>query len=234
MVGANFTPFDFMSLIASIVLFYWEPFEDRKWKKRTDLHDGVLTTFSSIWFSVKTCCVVALFTFSYYSIDTTHVAFQTVMALIITNALLSKFWPLLFITHHRRAGSVGAALGLTVLLFGTALAAIIMMVIHRANAGPLYPVPLAMYCVYTFALLFGMWFNAHHAGLVRFNVSVPCLSFGTKEKSHKERYSREDVEMPVVTNVRKSDYPTYADATYTETKMPTISRQIVHQPSRMV
>lgn len=231
MVGANFTPFDFVALIATIVLYYWEPYEDkRKWKKNVDVSEGSFTTFSSVVMSIKTFCVVALFTFSYYTVDTTHVAYQTVMALIITNALLAKFWPLLFVTHNRR----GLATLLMLVLFGTALAVVILMVIHRANNGILYPVPLSMYCVYLASLVFGTWANAHYAGLVRFNVMIPCLTVGYKEKSSKHRRSQDDdVEMPVVTHVRTSDY-------YVDSKMPTtaapnaVVRQIVHQPSRMV
>lgn len=231
MVGANFTPFDFISLIAIIVLYYWEPFEDkRRWKKHVDVSEGSFTTFTSVVMAIKTFCVVALFTFSYYTIDTTHVAYQTIMALIITNALLAKFWPLLFVTHDKRP----AAALLMLVLFGTALAVVILMVIHRANNGPLYPVPLSMYCVYLASLVFGTWANAHYAGLVRFNVMIPCLTVGYKEKSHKHRHSHsDDVDMPVVTHVRASDY----DAQYSESKMPInnpIVRQIVHQPSRMV
>jgi hypothetical protein len=165
MVGANFVPLDFGLLLVWIGLWFLEPFQPRRWNTNVavnaDVGDGGRVLFGIVWAITKALGVVATFTYVYYSIDYTHVAFQTVPSLIIANVLLSKLWPALFFTLDAR----NSAFCLAVVLCATSITACVLMGIYHENLGRLYPVPLAIYSLCTLGLLFATGLNFRYADI---------------------------------------------------------------------
>ncbi len=152
-VAAAFTEANYVTLLVSIILFYWEPYT-ADWsdftKRNATRWIGVIP-FVPVWFVLKAMNATALFLYFVYSTTSAHWTFQTVPALIIANALLAKAWSVLFVKKETR----GFAALLSWALFGTALAALIIMGIDHTNQSEtLWYVPLILYCFYTAWLFF--------------------------------------------------------------------------------
>jgi tryptophan-rich sensory protein len=77
-----------------------------------------------------------------------------VFSLFFANQVLSKFWTLLFFRFNQRKW----ALAVAVLLFTTALAAWICMIVGRDNSN-LYGIPIGLFVPYTLWLGFAIFLN---------------------------------------------------------------------------
>lgn len=152
-MSTSFTEANYVTLLSCIFLNYvplyhvdWTPFNERNAKRWF-----IRIPFVPIWFALNAMNAVALFLYFVYSTTSTHWTFQTVPPLIIANALLAKAWPVLFSRKETR----GFAALLSWTLFGTALAALVIMgVDHTNQSATLWYIPLILYCFYVAWLFF--------------------------------------------------------------------------------
>lgn len=111
--------------------------------------------FPIVWMILKTLNTATIVLYSHFLISTDHWAWSAVFALFFVNQALSKFWTILFFRLRR----VRLALVLAIVLFATALAAWICIIVGRDNSN-LYGLPIAFFVPYTLWLLFAIFLNA--------------------------------------------------------------------------
>lgn len=160
---SSWTQFDAVQLIAWAVFIFWEPYtmkrSEQQWydKERVNLTPSNIPgwVFPIVWLVLKTLNTATIVLFSHFLISTDHWAWSAVFALFFANQVLSKFWTVLFF----RLRQVKWALVLAIVLFTTALAAWICIIVGRDNSN-LYGLPIGLMIPYVFWLGVAIALNA--------------------------------------------------------------------------
>jgi tryptophan-rich sensory protein len=163
-MSTQWTQFDAVQLVAWAVFIFWEPYTmKRTEREKYDQERPNLAyvpanipgwIFPIVWTILKSLNTAVIVVFSSNIIDTNHWSWITVFSLFFANQVLSKFWTLLFFRFNQRKW----ALAVAVLLFTTALAAWICMIVGRDNSN-LYGIPIGLFVPYTLWLGFAIFLN---------------------------------------------------------------------------
>jgi len=140
-----FTPDDFRSLVLCILLYLFEPVYIDWFRVATKRERSGYVLFLPVQYISAALGAVALYLYWHYVVDATQSEFQVVVWLMIASVLLNKLWTVMYFREYTRLASVV----ITLTSFGLSLGAIIVMANSRANGGPLWYIPFALYIAHT-------------------------------------------------------------------------------------